>query len=82
MAKKDEKEIESKFPELEKTDTDGEPANKIEFRRIIAKYKDEKPESYERSKEEYERILVKLNNPDEDFRKIGFTSYQNNNVIG
>ncbi len=69
------------FPELEKIDFKGEPAKKLEFRRIIAKYKEEKPESYERSKEEYERILVKLNDPEEDFLKIGFTSYENHKVL-
>lgn len=74
--------VETNFPELEKTEFKGESEAKLEFRRIIAKYKEEKPEAYEKSIPEYERILVKLNNPEEDFRKVGFTSYQNNNVIG
>lgn len=80
MAKKDEN---KEFPELEKKDTKGEGANKLEFRRIIAVYKAERPESYEASKDEYERILVKLgNHPDMHFNDVGFTSYENNKVLG
>lgn len=55
-----------------------------EFELIIESIRKERGEEYyERNKEEYDRILAKLEaNPGMHFNDIGFTSFENNKVIG
>lgn len=83
MAKVEKKVVETDFPELDKEDTAGESVKKLEFRTLLAKYKKDKPDSYERNREEYERILNKFNKfPDMDMNAIGWTSYEDNKTLG